>query len=186
MSEIKDIRAGTALLSNLHVRYIPVVTPIELWKFDMSLITSPHVELMKIFAKYGLDWERIYKSDYYTERDHRFRIGMKKWTKAHIIDHIKRRYSIFKSMKKNGIVKKYLKADPVRVLENPFWQTRFGYIDHWLGGQEIWNGAGRCAAAFVLGYWKIPVLWCKDMYSSSRKKGKFASKLKNVKGVFDD
>jgi hypothetical protein len=184
--EVKDIKWGQAELAKLHVRYIPVVTPTELWHYDMSLKNSPHVELMKIFVKQGLAWDEICNSRYYREREHRGRIGIDKWTEKKIRYHIKERYGIFKSIQRHGIKEKLLKKDPIRVLEKPFWGTRFNLKASWYNGQEVWNGAGRCAAAYVLGCETIPVLWCKDKYPSTGKRGKFESKLRNVKGVWND
>ena len=98
MSEVKDIGLTKIALSVLNVRYIPVVTPIKLWHYDMLLKNSPHVELMQIFATSGFDWTKIKTSRYYKERAHRFAIGIEKWTMPKIRSHIKDRYKIFKSM----------------------------------------------------------------------------------------
>ena len=171
-------------LEKLHIRYIPAVTPIELWNYDMSLKNSPHVELMKIFSKHGLRWDKIYESRYYKERQHRFEIGMSRWHKRKISEHIIARYSIFKSIKKKGYDKNKDKINPVKVLKEPFWATRFNCREVWLNGYEIWNGAGRCAAAYVLGYSKLPVLLVKDPRPGTEDKGKFGSKLKDVRGVW--
>jgi len=173
-------------LSDLHVRYIPVVTPGNLWRNDMSLKNSPHVELMKIFNKHGLSWLHIYKSRYYRERQHRFNIGMPRWHKRKISEHIIDRYRIYKSIKKYGYDKNKDRANPIQVLKIPFWKSRFKLENKWLDGMEIWNGAGRCAAAYILGYKQLPVLLVKDGNPGSNDKGKFADKLKNVKGVWDD
>jgi hypothetical protein len=78
------------------------------------------------------------------------------------------------------------KRDEVKVLLSPFWKTRFGLELPWLTGMEIWNGAGRCAAAHVLGLRTIPVLICKDKKPGSGDKGKFGNKLRDVEGVWDD
>lgn len=171
-------------LSTLHIRYIPVVTPWELWDADMALVGSPHLELMYIFKNYGLKWDIIETKRYWMERKHRYNIGMKKWTEKNIREHIKKRYRIFKSIKEKGYSKSKSKGDPIKVLKKPFWETRFGFAGHKLQGPEIWNGAGRCAAAYSLGIKTIPVVFVIDKYSGTGYKGKFKSKLINVKGVW--
>lgn len=182
--EIIPVKLKPILLEKLHIRYIPFVTPIDMWNYDMSLINSPHVELCNIFATNKLDWKEIRKSRYYKERVRRWEIGMKRWTTEKIESHIVDRYKIFRSIKKHGFKKRLVNADPIYVLKEPFWRTRFGLNENFLGGYEIWNGAGRCAALHVLGVETINVLISKDANPGSCDKGTFASKLKGVKEVW--
>lgn len=169
-------------LADLHIRYIPVVTPINLWNFDMGLPKSPHVELMRIFARHRFDWSRLSSSRYYKERRLRRKIGMRRWTEEKIFNHIIARYKIWRSIKNNGYDKHRDRVNPIKVLPEPFWKTRFGMKK--LNGMEIWNGAGRCAAAYALGYDSLPVLMCEDAHPGTGHKGKFESKLATVKGVW--
>ena len=69
------------------------------------------------------------------------------------------------------------------ILKEPFWRTRFG-LD--IKGLEIWNGGGRCAAAYALGMTEIKVAWHEDSLPGSSDKAKFKHKLKNIKGVWDE
>lgn len=186
MSEIKAIEEQNIKLSLLHIRYIPVVIPVNIWGRDMRLIASPHFDLMRLFKKHGCDVERIKRTRYYQERARRYEIGIKKWTPDKLRSHIKKRYATFKSLAKFGINKRLLVKDPVCVLETPFWQTRFNNVPEWVRGYEIWNGAGRCAAAYALGLKRFPVTIVQDKYPGTGKKGKFKDKLKNVKGVWHD
>jgi hypothetical protein len=148
----------------------------------MSLENSPHVELMRLFKKYGLDMARIKETRYYQERKHRREIGVKKWTRLKIKEHIRKRYAIYKSIKKSGFREKL--GTPICILKKPFWTTRFGLNEEWMNGYEIYNGAGRCAALFALGKETVKVMMCKDKYPGTGDKGKFKSKLKGVKGVW--
>jgi len=181
MPEIIKKKWKEVRLADLHIRYIPVVTPIELWNYDMSLVNSPHVELMRLFDKHGLNWDKIKKTRYYKERRHRYLIGTKRWNRNYIYYHIDKRYNLFKSMKKKH---RDTKKSPISVLKHPFWTTRFGLEEKWLGGMEIHNGAGRCSALVALGKETVNVRMCKDMYPGTGKKGKFKEKLKNIEGVW--
>jgi len=165
-------------LVRLHVRYIPVVTPIELWRNDMSLKNSPHVSLLKQIRSYGIDWELLEETRYWKERKHRYDIGFKDWDKRKIKTHIKRRWGIYKSLKKSGYRHKLRGEKPVIVLKKPFWKTRFGLDKDWLDGYEISDGAGICTAAWVLGKTHIPGYYAKDRYPGSKKKGVFEHKLR--------
>lgn len=111
---------------------------------------------------------------------------MKRWSDSKIKSHIKARYSIFKSIKKHGYDPKFDNSNPIQVLKQPFWKTRFGLDEPWLNGLEIWNGAGRCAAAYALGIDRLKVKMCTDRYPGTNDKGKFKDKLKSVKGVWSD
>ncbi|MCP3681769.1 MAG: hypothetical protein GY861_03675 [bacterium] len=184
MSEIIQKAWREVKLSDLSVRYIPIVTPIELWSHDMSLTNSPHVELMRLFAEHGLDMEKVKDTRYYEERKRRHDIGMKKWTRTKLKEHIKKRYAIYKSIKKRGFREKL--GLPIRVLKKPFWTTRFGVNEEWMGGYELWNGSGRASALMALGEKKVRVMMCKDKHPGTKKKGKFKDKLRDVKGVFDE
>ena len=186
MSEIKPIsdKLVKVKLNELHVRYIPVVTPLDIWKKNMNLMFSPHLHLMENFEKYGFDLSRLKKTDYYEERKYRYSIGMKRWTEEKIREHLKDRYNIFISIKKYGYDKNKDKANPIKVLKTPFWKSRFNLELPWLGGMEIWNGAGRCSAALFLGYKELPVLMVRDTRPGTMNKGKFESKLRGVNGVW--
>jgi len=186
MDEIHEIisKPMPVDLKDLHIRYIPKVTPLHLWHDDMSLKNSPHVELMEIFNAHGCKWEIIKNSRYYAERKYRHEIGMKRWTTEKIYSHIKARYKIFKSIKKHGYDPKIDRANPIKVLRKPFWETRFNVFLPLLNGPEIWNGAGRASAAYVLGYKRIKAMWCADAHPHTKEKGKFASKLRDVEGVW--
>ena len=186
MSDIKVIRKANVEVAKLHVRWIPVVTPLNIWNNDMSLPNSPHVELMELFKEYGFDWDRIKMTRYFAERKHRFEIGMHRWTKAYIKAHCMKRYKVFKSMKK-GFDKAKCKGDPVKVLESPFWYSRFDryHTQNIPDGYFVWNGMGRSSAAFVLGIKKIPVVICEDAKPGSGDRGKFSKKLKGIEGVWE-
>lgn len=183
MAEIRPItgKLEKVELKDLHIQFVPVVTPVKLWNHDMSLENSPHVELMRILLEHGLDWKRIEPTRYVKERTRRFAIGLKRWVEKKIMGHIEVRYDILKSIKKKGFKKS--RQEPIMVLKEPFWKTRFGH--EFPQGYEIWTGAGRASAAYVLGYEKLPVMFYEDKYAGSNKKGRFEKKLKGVQGVWD-
>ena len=165
-------------VKNLHIRFIPVVTPIELWFDDMSLKNSPHVDLLRVIKKVGFNWELLSMTRYWKERKHRYDIGFKDWDKKKIKTHIKRRWGIYKSLKKSGFRPKLRGDKPVIVLKKPFWKTRFGLDYDWLDGCEIHDGGGICAAAYYLGMDTIKGYYAKDKYPGSHKKGVFEHKLR--------
>jgi len=171
-------------LKNLHIRYIPVVTPIEMWWHKMRLVGSPHMALLNTIERHGLDWHTLEHTVYWAEREHRYNIGFKDWTEEKIKAHIKRRWELVKSIKKKGFKKKLYGDKPVIVLDKPFWTTRFGLKEDWLKGPEIWDGAGRCMASLFLGKKTIKGYYAEDLYPGTGKKGKFEEKLKCVKGVW--
>lgn len=172
-------------LRELHVQYIPYLTPIRLWGYNMNLVNSPHVELLLTIKQVGLDWEHLKSTRYWKERKRRFKLGNKKWTDKHLKKHITWRYEIYKSLKKKGFKRKLYKDKPILILKEPFWTTRFGYKRGWLIGPEIYDGAGRCSAAIVLGWKEIPAMWCEDIDPGSNNKGLFEKKLANIEGVWE-
>jgi hypothetical protein len=192
-NEIEVVKPNVTMnIDLLHIRYIPKLTPINVWKAGaasamelMSLITSPHVELMTIFRDYGKDWTRIMGGRYVEERRHRRACGMARWTEEYIKYHIHKRWDIFKSIRKHGLDYRKCRRDPIVVLKEAFWKTRFGAVDIWLQDHEIWNGAGRCSAAYVLGHARIKATLSQDKYPGTGNKGKFENKLRQVEGVFD-
>jgi len=173
-------------LADLHVRYIPVVTPIKIWDYDMSLVNSPHVELMTIFRDHGYNADRLVASRYYAERLHRKRVGMERWHEAKIWMHIGARYKIFRNIQARGYHASFDMKNPIKILKEPFWKTRYRCDEPFLKGWEIWNGAGRCSAAYVLGYTYVKAQMCQDQKPGSKIKGKFNSKLQSVEGVWDN
>ena len=183
MPEITLKKWKEVRLADLSVRYIPVVTPIDLWNHDMSLKNSPHVELLRTIKKHGFDWGILKKTRYWKERKYRYDCGVKRWTSKHRKEHIKKRWAIYKSLKKKGFKKK---DSPVTVLKQPFWTTRFGLEEDWMGGLECYNGMGRCSSLYVLGKRSVKVMICKDKYPGSNKKGKFEHKLKDIQGVWPE
>lgn len=171
-------------LADLHYQYIPVVTPAEIWDNDMALPTSPHVELLTLAARKSHPDVRMTR--YWRERARRREIGMPQWTEKHIMAHICRRIDIYKSLMRHGFKPPLYKDRPVRILAEPFWKTRFGGTPDWVQGMEIWDGGGRCAAAYVLGWKEIPVQMVRDRKPGSRDRGAFARKLAHVEGVWLD
>ena len=172
-------------IKKLHIQFIPVVTPMDIWNYDMSLKHSPHVELLRFIYKHGFDWKKIMKSRFARIRQHRYVMGMDKWTNDRIKEHVRKRWDIFESLRKKSFIKKKSKKKPIIVLEVPFWQSRFGYKAKWLKGPELWNGGRRCAAARVLGWETIPGFYAVDRYPGTKRKGRFENKLLNVEGVFE-
>lgn len=177
-------------LADLHIQYVHNVTPIDLWRRDMSLATSPHVELLRLIRGHGLNWDILKDTRYVEERRHRRAIGMKQWTDEYIKRHIKTRWDTYRSLKKHGFdAERYKKKDgrerPVLILAEPFWRTRFGYDAPWLCGPEIWDGGGRCSAAYVLGWKTIPAKMAADRKPGTGDKGRFAEKLAPIKGVWN-
>ena len=167
-------------LDELHIQHIPMVRPERWWNgYDqMALRTSPHVELLRLYVDYGLKWDLIERTPYWLERRaRRTEHGRKNWTDKWIREHIKVRIRTYKMLKKHGFKKKYCKDNPILVLEQPFWKTRFNWKDDSIKGPEIVDGAGRCSAAFVLGIEKLPVTIVKDAAPGSMKckpiQGKF-------------
>jgi len=187
MDEIKIISKLTDIpIKKLCIQYVPIVTPLDIWDYDMSIKNSPHVELLNLIYKNGFDWKRIMKTRFVKIRRHRYVMGLDKWTKERIKEHIRQRWGIFESLRKKGYIHKKSKKRPVIILKKPFWQTRFGYSASWLKGYEIWNGGRRCAAAHYLGWKTIPGYYAVDKHPGSNKKGRFGKKLVNVEGVFNE
>ena len=181
ISKLVDIE-----LEKLHVQYVPVVTPLELWNHDMSLINSPHVELLKIIYANGFNWPLIMKSRFVQVRQHRAIMGLDQWTDEKIQEHIKQRWKIYKSLSKYQFVPKMSRGKPVIVLKKPFWTTRFGFKADWLGGWEIWDGMRRCSAQHFIGRKTIKGYFAEDTKPGSKDRGKFGKKLEKVEGVWSD
>jgi len=187
MSDIKIITKLVPIkLKKLHVQYVPVVTPLEIWNHDMSLINSPHVELLNLIYNEGFNWDKIMKSRFVKIRQHRAIVGQTQWTEEKILGHVKQRWKIYKSISKRQFVPKLSKIKPVIILHKPFWTTRFGFKADWLGGWEIWDGMRRCSACYLLGMKTIMGYFAKDTRPGSKNKGRFENKLAKIEGVWND
>jgi len=189
--EVKVVsKLQNVAVADLHIQYVHNVTPIDLWGHDMTLATSPHVELLRLIRKHGLNWNILRDTRYVKERRTRYALGMKQWTDEYIKRHIKTRWNTYKSLEKHGFdPKRYKKKDgrerPVLILGEPFWRTRFGYDAQWLSGPEIWDGGGRCSAAYVLGWTNVPAKMAVDRKPGTGDKGRFAEKLASIKGAWN-
>lgn len=186
---MSDVRAVTGKLvrvqvSRLHIRYIPVLTPLSLWNHDMSLVSSPHVELLRHIDKHGLSWDKLKKTRYAEERRWRRQLGMDRWTDGYIYQHIRKRWKTFKSIRDKGFQPKLYGDRPIKLLQEPFWTTRFGLEEPWLKGYEIWDGAGRSMSACFLGKETVQIVWYQDKRPGTGHKGKFESKLKGIEGIW--
>jgi len=180
MGDVKAItgKRVSVQIGALHVRFIPWVTPRHLWvepfskQFSMGIPTSPHVALYRLYAA-GCGWEQMRGTRYVRERQMRRDMGQPKWTDKYIRDHhLPIRFGIFDSIKKHGFSNKH----PIEILEEPFWKTRFNFpVED--EGVEIWTGAGRASAAYVLGMTNIPAVWYRDKKPGSMDRGKFGKKL---------
>ncbi|MGW8324100.1 MAG: hypothetical protein ACWGNI_00260 [Desulfobacterales bacterium] len=180
MSEIKHLthKLEKISLESLHYQFIPEFTNMDIWNYDMSLVNSPQVECAELLLKHGRDWSKLKHCRFAEDRRHRYRCGMEKWTEKAIKEHILgSRYDILTSLRKHGFDSKLNKKQPICVLKEPFWATRFGYVADWLKGYEIYHGGRRCSAMYVLGYEKVPVLWAADKHPGSNKGGKYEKKV---------
>lgn len=166
-------------LEELHYRYIPQTYEEEIWHDDMGLPGSPHVELMRLFLSGVSGWQEIKHTRYVKERQSRRLAGMVWWTNGRIREHLHVRMSILKSLSLDGY-REQLAAMPVRVLEEPFWKTRYMNTTPWVQGPELWDGGGRCAAAYALGWKEISAVWVKDP-TPGLCKSRIDKKLENVK-----
>ena|GEM_PF-2406880 len=175
MDEIRPVgKVEIVPIAELNIQYIPVLTPEDIWHETMAVSTSPHVKLMQMFLYYGFDQKRMRLTDYFRERVRRRMLGMKRWTDKYILTHhAEKRYEILKSIKRSG----YDKSQPILVLKEPFWLTRFGFAPAWVKGKEIWTGAGRSSACCALGIKEIPVQWVEDTRPGSGVRGRFGKKI---------
>ena len=172
----KDFRVVSELvdipLEKLHVRFIPMAK-LENWYEAkdgynmMSIVNSPHIDLMLIFKEYGLDWARIKKTRYWAERKHR-KITQTKWTKAKLIWHIEERYKLFSSIKKYGLKPKGSRKKAVLVTKTPFWCSRYAVEIPGVEGYEVQNGMGRVSAAYVFGMKTIVGKYIEDAKPGSK------------------
>ena len=180
MSEVIYIskKVYSVRLLDLHYQFIPEFTDMDIWQNDMSLPNSPQVECAQLLLKYGRNWGKLKDCKFAQDRRHRYELGMKKWTEKNIKKHILgSRYDILMSIRKNGFDKEKNKKQPIAVLMEPFWMTRFGWNASWLEGPEIYHGGRRCAAMYALGYEKVQVLFMKDKYPGSNRSGKYGEKV---------
>ena len=180
MSEIKAIsnKLEKVELEKLSYQFIPGLITHDIWLFDMSLPNSPQVECAKLLLEHGKDWGKLKDCRFAQDRRHRYKLGQKKWTEEHIKAHILgSRYDILKSIQKRGFDKKLNAQEPVAILKEPFWKTRFDYTAEWLNGYEIYHGGRRCSAMYALGHETVPVVWCVDKKPGSKDPGKFKGKL---------
>lgn len=167
-------------IESLRVRYIPVVTPEDLWQrdghTDMTIPYSPHVELYVHYAHtHGRPvWDEMCSLRYVKERLLRGQRGQSRWTEDYIRNHhLPKRFAIYDSIHSLGLLGRY----PIAVLDQPFWLTRFGYPVPGPVGPEIWTGAGRASAAWVLGYKSIKAHLYYDANPHSGNRGKFGYKI---------
>jgi hypothetical protein len=171
-------------LDSLHLRYLPKITPLELYPGSdpMRFSKSHHVSILHAIQKHGLDFARLKTHPYVQERRHRYNIGMTSWTDSHVKKHLAHRWETFRSLKKRGYDAKLAKIAPVIVLDRPLWETRFAWDSGFLKGPEIYDGAGRCAAAIMLGWKTIPGYMAEDAKPGSRNPMKYFKKIKGKYG----
>jgi len=189
-SEVKIVSGPENIkLADLHHRYIPKVTPLNLYpnKDPMLFTESHHVSLLRLILEKGLDWALIATHPYFLERQHRFNIGMSKWNNKKIMKHIKHRWDTYKSLKKHGYNKKLGDERPIAILRKPLFETRFAWESGFLHGPEIYNGAGRCAAAIVLGWEVIRGYWVEDVRPGTCDGGNYVGKATpfDVKAIME-
>jgi len=178
MPEIKLREKTKFVVADLCYQYLPGVTSMDIWNHDMSLPNSPQVEVARLLLEHGRDWSVIKKSRYVADRRYRKAAGMSKWTDSYIKQHIfESRYKILRSLKKHGYKKSLAVNQPIAVLREPLWVSRFEADYPWLHGLEIYHGGRRCAAAYVLGIEMLPGFWAEDRYAGSHKRGKYGLKL---------
>ena len=184
VNEVKlvDKKVVDIPINNLHVQFVPAANPWKFWHgYDMmALRTSPHVEILEMYVKHGFNKELFMQTSYFKERQERRTIhGRTNWTDKYIFEHINNRIKIYDSLKKKGYKHKLHKYHPILVLKTPFWETRFGEKHDGVVGPEILDGAGRCSAAYVLGWKTIPGMWVEDRSPGTKKckvwEGKFKS-----------
>jgi len=181
MAEVRNIgKIVMARVADLHLRYVPKISPIWLYPGDdpYRIDKIHHVALLRHILKHGMDWGKLKKTAYVKERRHRYDIGIHAWTDTHVREHIKHRWETYLSLKKRGYSKKLAKVRPIVLLKKPIIETRYNWESGFLHGPEIYDGAGRCAAAFVLGWKEIPVQWAEDAHPGSRKFDKAFNKIK--------
>jgi hypothetical protein len=170
-------------LDLLHYQYIPYVTPFqEIWRCDMSLSNSPHVELLRAIEEHGLNWKVLWQTRYVAERVRRRRVlKWRKWTDSYIRNHIKTRWNTYLSLKANGLDPRLYKDDsPVKILQVPLWQSRFGIVTPGIHGMEIFDGGGRCAAAYALGWKAIKAVPIVDRLPGTCERGYLGVKLRSI------
>jgi len=184
MAEIEIVsRTVDIPLKNLHHQYKPKITPMELYPGEdpMHVKKSHHVSLLKLIKKVGLDFKKLKDHPYVQERRHRYNIGMTAWTDSHLMEHIKRRWATYLSLKKKGYNRKLGKKKPVIVLSKPIWETRMNWVSGFLNGPEVWDGMGRVSAAICLGWDTIPGQYAIDAKPGSMDIEKFIGKIKAKK-----
>jgi len=167
VKEVGGHKEYLAVLTDLHVRYIPKARLERWWGNDMSLPNSPHIELIQYYKNHGINWDVLLKSRYAEERRaRRVEFKQEKWSEEWIKKHIEHRIDIYNSLKNAGFIHQ---GKPIQILSEPFWNTRFGLALPNITGEEIWNGAGRCAAAYVLGWKDIPATKVRDLRPNSNR-----------------
>lgn len=165
MSEVKIVSKYMKFpLAELHHRFIPILTKLELYDFPdpMLFSKSHHIGILEQYLIHNKDWEKIKNHPYVQERRNRNEIGFHRWTDEKIRNHIHKRWLTYRSLKEKHYKKRICDDSPVLILEKPFWETRFAWDSGFLGGAEICDGAGRCAAAMFLGWTHIPAYIAKD------------------------
>ena len=186
MTHHGEIRVVTGLvdieLDKLYLRYLPKITPLELYPGSkpMRFKHSHHVDILKRIAKVGLDFKKLKDHPYIQERRHRYNIGMTAWTDSHVKAHLAHRWDTYQSLKRHGYKSK-LAVEPVIVLGKPLWETRFSWQSGFLFGPEIYDGAGRCAAAIMLGWETIPGYVAVDAKAGTCEMSKYMKKIKEHK-----
>ena len=155
-------------MRNCMIFIISLYLSLRIWRYGITIclsLTARRLSAVLLLA-YGPDWSKLKDCRFAEDRRHRYRLGMKKWTEKNIREHILgSRYQILMSIKKHGFDRKRNKKQPVSVLKEPFWKSRFNFEAEWLQGKEIYHGGRRCSALYALGYDSVPVLFVKDKHT---------------------
>lgn len=151
-------------LEGLKVRFIGIYEDLRTFRGDLD--TCLESQLCRVFKEFGNNLSLTKETDYAKRY---MRIVEINGHRPNLEKHLSKKFGVFKYIRKRGFLLRKRRADPLIVLHEPFWKTRYGGEYNALEGPEIWEGVTVCAALWVTNKKKVKVIWARDRYPGTKK-----------------
>lgn len=160
-------------LKGLKVRFVGIYEDVRTFRGDLE--TCLESQLFRIFKEFG-NKKVLTKESEYAKRY--MRIAEINGHRPNLEKHLAKKFYHFQYVRKHGFLLRKRRGDPILILKEPFWKTRYGEEFDVLEGPEIWEGVTVCAALWVTNKERVRVLWARDRYPGRKDVYKDVEELK--------
>lgn len=144
-------------LEGLKVRFVGIYDDIRTFRGDID--NCLETQLFRVFKEFKGNFTIAKETDYVKRY---LRIAEMRGFKPKVEELLNRKLRLFTYIRKKHFIQRKRKGDPILLLKEPFWKTRYGGEFDSLEGPEIWEGVSVCAALWVTNQKRVKVLWAKD------------------------